>query len=261
MPRADELVSCALRESRAMLREDLLLLPTLLAAARAKSSVGVFVEIGALDGKQFSNTLMLEKCFDWQGVLVEANPKNFAKLNVSGRRAHLVQSAVCSAGGGQKTVRFSLDGSETAGEFERLTSKRQALRRSRTVDVPCKPLSVILSEHGFAGADFLSLDVEGAEDKVLATVSPDAFTVIMVENNGISQKRVASLMRAASMRRARNVSVPFSDVWVRPGTKELVVAGARISPRITYTGPTPVIPRQSLMMGALMSGWSTEHGA
>jgi hypothetical protein len=52
-PRMGELVSCAFRESRAQLHEDLLLLPTLLKAAWTKSSPGVFVEIGAFDGKTY----------------------------------------------------------------------------------------------------------------------------------------------------------------------------------------------------------------
>jgi len=228
-----------------MLYEDLLLLPTLLAAARLNSSSGVYVEIGAFDGKTFSNTLMLERCFGWQGVLIEANPRNFALLNSSGRRAHLVHSAVCQ--NDQRTVTFSMDGDETAGELDRLTSRRQTARRHHTVNVPCKPLSSILLDHGLERADFLSLDVEGAEDRVLATVPPDAFQVIMVESNGKSAARVAALMRAASMRHAKHVSVPFSQVWLGSGVKEMVVPGVRISPKITYSGPKPDIPRESLV--------------
>ena len=50
------------------------------------------------DGVKFSNTLMLEKCFGWQGLLIEANPESFAKLNASTRTAHKLYSAVCAAG-------------------------------------------------------------------------------------------------------------------------------------------------------------------
>ena len=230
-----------------MLREDLLLLPTLLEAARMNSSAGVFVEIGAFDGKTFSNTLMLEKCFGWRGVLIEANPRNWALLSTSGRKAHLVHSAVC--GHGQNQVRFSLDGNETAGELDRLTTRRQAVRKFHTVSVPCKPLSAILLDYGLTGADFLSLDVEGAEDRVLATVSPDAFQVIMVEENGYSSARVTSLMQAAAMQPA-NFSVPFSKVWLRSGVKGMAIPGAWTSPEITYQGPKPSIPRHSLLMSA-----------
>ena len=228
-----------------MLHEDLLLLPTLLEAARMNSSSGVFVEIGAFDGKTFSNTIMLEKCFGWRGVLIEGNPRNFAMLKASGRQAHLVHSAVCHDG--QHHVRFSLDGNETAGELDRLTKRRQTGRRGRTIDVPCKPLSSILLDYGFTGADFLSLDVEGAEDRVLATVSPNAFQIIMVESNGISATGVVGQMHAASMRLATNVSVPFSTVWLRSGVMETALPGAWTSPQITYSGPMPIIPRHALL--------------
>lgn len=32
------------------------------------------MELGAFDGVTDSNTFILEKCFDWRGVLIEANP-------------------------------------------------------------------------------------------------------------------------------------------------------------------------------------------
>ena len=41
---------------------------------------GSFVELGAFTGIQFSNSLMLERCFGWDGVLVEGSPSNFAQL-------------------------------------------------------------------------------------------------------------------------------------------------------------------------------------
>jgi hypothetical protein len=118
-------------------------------------------------------------------------------------------------------------------------------------------MSVILSDYGLTGADFLSLDVEGAEDKVLSTVSPDAFQLIMVETNSRSTLKIAKLMRAASMQQARNVTVPFSDVWLRPGVEELPVPGVRISPRITQAGPKPLITRVAaeMMMDVALAGY------
>ncbi len=37
---------------------------------------GFFIEVGALDGETRSNTLILERKFGWNGVLIEADPMN-----------------------------------------------------------------------------------------------------------------------------------------------------------------------------------------
>ncbi len=37
-------------------------------------------QCGAFDGEQYSNTLALELNYNWTGVLVEADPSNFAVL-------------------------------------------------------------------------------------------------------------------------------------------------------------------------------------
>ena len=55
------LIACAQKHAMSQYAEDLVLLPTLLNATRGKQ--GTFVELGALDGRRFSNTLMLEQCF------------------------------------------------------------------------------------------------------------------------------------------------------------------------------------------------------
>ena len=72
--------ACALGASLSQQLEDVLLLPTLMRAVGGLRKPGVFVELGALDGKKFSNTFMLERCFGWRGILIEANPINFARL-------------------------------------------------------------------------------------------------------------------------------------------------------------------------------------
>ena len=69
-------VSCATLASHSQWGEDQALLPLLLAASSGRP--GRFVELGALDGLTFSNTLMLEDCFNFTGLLIEANPANYA---------------------------------------------------------------------------------------------------------------------------------------------------------------------------------------
>lgn len=145
-----------------MQMEDVLLLPTLARAIRSNGrgsglgvGQGVFIELGALDGQQFSNTMMLERCFGWRGMLIEANPTNFAKLNTSCRAAALLSSAICKDKG---TVRMSLDGAATSGELGYLTRRRSKKRAARAVDVQCEPLSTLMARAGYPRADFLSLE-------------------------------------------------------------------------------------------------------
>ena len=41
---------------------------------------GVYVEIGALDGYTYSNTVTLRTCLGWSGMLIEGSPRNFGSL-------------------------------------------------------------------------------------------------------------------------------------------------------------------------------------
>lgn len=95
--RAAQEACCALKTSQAGMGEDLLLLPTLLRATAL--APGTFVELGANDGISGSNTLMLERCFNWTGLLVEGNPHTFAKLRRARRRATAIHSSVCPTPG------------------------------------------------------------------------------------------------------------------------------------------------------------------
>ena len=76
--------------------------------------------------------------------------------------------------------------------------------------------------------------VEGAELKVLETVDPRAFKVVMVEALS-SAGQVRQLMRRVGMVRSVNTTVPFSDVWLRPGVAEVPIGGVVHPDRITFT--------------------------
>eukprot|EP00966_Prymnesium_polylepis_P007031 162106-Prymnesium_polylepis.1 len=89
--------ACVFRHSQSQHGEDFLLLPTLLQAAGGRP--GIFVELGAFDGITFSNTVALERCFNWTGVLIEGSPSNFERLRQSGRQASMLHSAVCNGTG------------------------------------------------------------------------------------------------------------------------------------------------------------------
>lgn len=178
------------------------------AAFFANQSGGVFVEIGALNGLLNSNTLMLETCANWSGVLIEANPANVPHLkhNVERYRprSKVVASAVCEppaseitmathgmsgkGGGGPGNEGISADLRFAAPAFLQ-SWHRPLLNESLDVEartllavrVPCRPMRSLVA--GLSHIDFLSVDVEGAEIEVLRTLDFDtvAVDVLLVE--------------------------------------------------------------------------------
>ena len=79
---------------------------------------------------------------------------------------------------------------------------------------------------------FLSLDVEGAETLVLANANPSDFDVIMVELTGHSEDdatRIEDLIvRDGTMRRARELWVPYSRIYVGQHVRELPVRNEHV---------------------------------
>ena len=134
---------------------------------------GVFVEMGALDGLIGSNTLAFERVLNWTGVLIEANPAMCQKL----RANRPGMATLCTAvSGDRKPVAFRKGlFSSTFGEEAEMDAdfkKRFHSERrgpSSDVIVPSAPLSMLLRMVGLRFVDLFSLDVEGAELKVLHT--------------------------------------------------------------------------------------------
>ena len=174
--------------------EDRVLLPLLMHITGGRP--GVFVELGALDGQTYSNTVALEQCLGWRGVLIEADADNFAKLARGRRSATAVHAAVCDRSTG--TFPISAKGPTWArGSLQDMTPEHRDRFRlgegARVRFVPCKPLDELMRAAAYDGADFLSLDVEGAELHVLQNANLSAFRVMMVEMGGDDPQKEARI--------------------------------------------------------------------
>lgn len=209
-----------------------MLLPTLLAATAGRK--GTFVEIGALDGITYANTRALDRCYDWHGLLVEGNPYNFAKLAKTPRpNSKKVHAAVCAGtrDGKDSTIQFSKFGGPVAGDVRFLPEWNSILAQKQlnqsTVAVPCRPLTRIMSDAGFPSADFLSLDVEGAEAHVLRHTAPEAFKVVLVEwredKAAHENAEVHHLLLKAGLRRAERLRIRGSRIYLADGVREVYV--------------------------------------
>ncbi len=140
---------------------------------------GYFVEAGANDGLDQSNTYYLERFRGWTGLLIEGIPELAERCRKNRPRAVIESAALVADAGAQKTVEIHYAGlmsavagamggaDATAAHVQRgLTA--QEIARTYTVRVPARTLTELLMQHRPTGEiDLLSLDVEGMEAAVL----------------------------------------------------------------------------------------------
>ncbi len=125
---------------------------------------GYFVEVGANDPRQGSQTWLLER-IGWSGVLVEPLPAKAELIRAQRPRSYLFAGAATEpAKVGELTLHI--------GEFDALSTTQKDPGRydpqyAGQIRVPAKTLDQILEEAGASKIDFLSLDTEGTELDVL----------------------------------------------------------------------------------------------
>lgn len=172
-----------------------------LAASLGVETGGIFVELGGNDGRTSSNTLFLETCAGWRGVLIEANPIAFAKLRLRRPAAVAVQAAACASGSDKATlvVRSSrgarrrgrlIGTADVAAGIEtlvpRLGHEWLRARHAEVVvryHVPCVQLGELFSALRVPRVDVFWLDCEGCELAALQSLlsRPPSIGILVVE--------------------------------------------------------------------------------
>eukprot|EP00955_Chlamydomonas_euryale_P109939 365968-Chlamydomonas_euryale.AAC.13 len=154
---------------------------------------GTYLELGALDGIEFSNTLGLELGLGWKGVLLEASLESYEQLQRNRPNATTVHAVVCSQ---PKEVHYISKG-PLGGIIEfmpesfvkrwhpEMTNMGAEERHQHGTPVMCAPLKEILASHSCTKQhyNFWSMRVGGGELEVIKSVDFACFTfdVIAVE--------------------------------------------------------------------------------
>lgn len=132
---------------------------------------GFFVECGALDGETRSNSLYFERYLNWTGLLIEADPLNFAQMLTKNRRAWLSPTCL-SKNSYPEIVSF-----EQRLNLGRISQLAPGSGQPNHVDVQCFPLYSYMLALNVTNIDYFSLDVEGDELDVLKTIPFDKITI------------------------------------------------------------------------------------
>jgi FkbM family methyltransferase len=157
---------------------------------------GFFLDIGAHNGKTFSNTYFFEKARGWSGVCVEPIPEVFAELDQN-RDCIKVNGCIAKGPGVQKFLRVKgevVDTEMLSGlmdeyderHLERIDREIEQYGGSKEeIEVQCYNVNEILEEHGITTVDYVSIDTEGNELSILESIDHKSvkFMVFTIENN------------------------------------------------------------------------------
>jgi FkbM family methyltransferase len=184
---------------------------------------GVFVDIGAHDGQTLSNTYTLEKELGWTGICIEPMEHEYKKL-VECRSAKTYNCAIYDTNGIEKFTMLEYDGypdmlsgiakdmsivhmGHVLSEGSRMGAKR------KVIDVPTRILNEILVENNIYDIDFLSVDVEGAELKILKSIDYNKFKIkVIVYENGEADQPIRDFMKTKGYIFYKRLGI--DDAWV-----------------------------------------------
>jgi hypothetical protein len=167
---------------------------------------GTYLEMGALDGRLYSNSFAFHKALDWKGLLVELTPESYLRL-VENRPSELavVNAAVCDQ---PKKIHYYSKQRQPAvsGVWEFAPTEFRELwwpgiTLADTQEIDCRPLREIIATNVGEPAffDFFSFDIEGSEFMALQGLdfSKVGFGIIFIErqpNNPMKNLAIRTIM-------------------------------------------------------------------
>lgn len=203
-----------LRKSRSQYRQDLFVLSQL-----DFKRGGYFVEFGATNGIDLSNTYILEKEFGWNGILAEP-ARCWHRALCTNRRAHIETSCVWNES--DSVLRFNeVDNADlsTIDSFSGTAFYREARRKGKLYDVKTISLNDLLSKYAApTQIDYLSIDTEGSEFEILKSFdfSRHQFRVITCEHNfAPMRQKIFSLLSSNGYVRQFEELSRFDDWYVK----------------------------------------------
>jgi FkbM family methyltransferase len=155
---------------------------------------GFFIEIGASDGIELSNTYLLEKEYNWKGICVEPIPKRFELLCKNRPNSLCYDYAVYNES--NKEVIFDI--ANTCDLLSGISSNIDCHAYQVNFDktqIIVKTISfnhLLEKSNAPSFIDYLSLDTEGSELEILKSVDFNKykFGLIHVEHNYIQPRRL-----------------------------------------------------------------------
>jgi FkbM family methyltransferase len=203
-----------LSRSHAQIRQDLFVLSEL-----EFKRGGYFVEFGATNGVDISNSYLLESEFGWDGIVAEP-ARLWREALLENRHCNIDTDCVWRESGA--TLAFnevSRADLSTIDAFSGADLWRKARKAGQTYDVRTISLLDLLDRHNAPKTvDYLSIDTEGSEYEILRTFDFCQYDirVITVEHNFTPLRdRIFSLLTGNGYQRKFEALSQYDDWYVK----------------------------------------------
>jgi FkbM family methyltransferase len=199
-------------KSKSQLRQDLFVLSEL-----NYKRGGFFVEFGATNGIDLSNTHLLSTEFAWRGILAEPAVVWHEKLLVNRPDATIETSCVWKDSDSNLAFNETADPElSTIESFSENDHQGISRRNGLVYSVNSISLRDLLVKHNAPShIDYLSIDTEGSEFEILNAFDFDeySFGVISVEHNYRPQRELIFQLLDRNGYSRKNKHISFWDDW------------------------------------------------
>lgn len=171
---------------------------------------GFFVEFGAANGIDFSNTYMLEKSYNWTGIIAEP-AKTFHKSIENNRNCHFSKFCVWNHSGDHVEFNETTDSTLSFQNNFKNPHKNQKIKskyKVRTISLN----DMLELYNSPKEIDYISVDTEGSELKILHNFNFDKFKVkiFTIEHNfNSNRQKIFNLLTSKGYKR---IHMDLSDV-------------------------------------------------
>jgi FkbM family methyltransferase len=173
-----------------------------------KKKNGFFLEIGAADGINISNTYLLEKKFNWNGILCEPNPLH--KINILKTRRSILNTNIIDGRKSQKKNFYIHDNGFNS-------SLNKIKKFHKKISIKAISLNSLLKKYQCPKViDYISIDTEGNELNILKNYNFKEYIVkiFSIEHNFniFNRNKIFNIMKKNNYKRIlKNIS--FMDDW------------------------------------------------
>jgi FkbM family methyltransferase len=217
---SDLIIKEIIQNSRSQLGQDLVAL-----AINSFKQGGFFVEFGATDGVDLSNTFLLESKFSWDGILCE--PAKIWKEDLITNRNSSIDFD-CVWGKTGEDILFHETPSKvlsTIDEFSDHSEQSSSENDGAKYWVKSISLGDLLVRHDAPSKiDFLSIDTEGSEFEVLRNFDFTSYTFNFIaceHNYGINREKIHTLLTGHGYRRIFEQFSNFDDWYIHADLQEV----------------------------------------